>query len=397
LTLQTKNIGFRGIVAADSKISKVDGENGRLIYRGYTIETLAQRASFSEVVFLLLMGRLPTIDELHSTHRTMADARKLPRPIIEMLKTRSTDADPMDVLQAAVACLADHDPDIHVERRSARIRSSLKLIARLPQVMAAWFHMRAGRKAPMTNSTAGQSASFLRTLWGREPSKEEARLVDTLLVLHAEHSFNASTFTVRQVTSTKAHLYAAVSAGIGSLSGPLHGGANARVMDMLMEIGYSDNVKEWVKKRIESKERIMGLGHAVYKVEDPRARILKEIAEKTLKDTPEEQWFRLALEVQRTARELLIEMKGLDLYPNVDFYSGGVLHALGLPPEFFPAFFAISRVTGWCAHAIEEEFADAQPKAVIYRPRCHYIGKWESPDGLPFIPIEERRPQESKG
>jgi citrate synthase len=222
-------------------------------------------------------------------------------------------------------------------------------------------------------------------------------LVDILMVLHAEHSFNASTFTVRQVTSTRAHLYAAISAGIGSLSGPLHGGANARVMDMLMEIGYSDNVKEWVRKRIESGDRIMGLGHAIYKVEDPRARILKTIAEETLKGTPEEQWFRLALDVQKTARELLIEMKGLDLYPNVDFYSGGVLHALGLPTEFFPAFFAISRVTGWCAHAIEEEFADAQPKAVMYRPRCNYIGKWDSPDGLKFVSIEERRAQEGKG
>lgn len=396
MSMQTKNIGFRGIIAADSKISKVDGENGKLFYRGYSIELLAEKASFSEVVFLLLMGRLPTIDELHSTHRTMADARKLPKAVIEMLKTRSNHADPMDVLQAAVACLADHDREIGIERRSARIRSSLRLIAQLPQVMAAWFHMRAGRKAPLTNSTAGQSASFLRTLWGREPSKAEARLVDNLLVLHAEHSFNASTFTVRQVTSTKAHLYAAISAGIGSLSGPLHGGANARVMDMLQEIGYSDNVKEWVKKRIESKERIMGLGHAVYKVEDPRAKVLKKIAEETLKDTPEEQWFRLALDVQRTARELLIEMKGLDLFPNVDFYSGGVLHALGLPTEFFPAFFAISRVTGWCAHAIEEEFADAQPKAVMYRPRCNYVGKYQDPDGLSFIPIEERRASEHK-
>lgn len=388
--METKNIGLRGITAADSKISMVDGEKGQLIYRGYRITTLAEKASFSEVVFLLLMGRLPTIDELNTTRRDMADARKLPRSIIDMLKTRSAEADPMDVLQGAVSCLVDHDPDVRSTRRSARIRSSLRLIARMPMVVAAWFHIRAGRKAPISGSTAGHAASFLRALWGREPTEAEARLVDILLVLHAEHTFNASTFTVRQVTSTRANLYAAVAAGVGSLSGPLHGGANARVMEMLMEIGDTENVEPWVRKRIEAGERIMGLGHAVYKVEDPRATILKRVAKETLAGTPEERWFRLALDVQKVARELLAEMKGLVLHPNVDFYSGGVLHALGLPAEFFPAFFAISRVTGWCAHAIEEEFADAQPKPVIYRPRCHYIGKYGGPEGLPFIPIEER-------
>ena len=385
-----KNIGLRGVVVADSKISNVDGENGRLIYRGYSIETLSQKATFSETVFLLLMGRLPTIDELKSVHQTMADARKLPRNIIDMLKTRSPEADPMDVLQASVACLADHDPDIRSDRRSARVRSSLRLIARMPMVVAAWYHIRAGRKRPEMTSNAGQSASFLRTLWGREPTPAEARLVDILTVIHAEHSFNASTFTVRQVTSTKAHIYAAVSAGVGSLSGSLHGGANACVMDMLMEIGSINNVEPWVRKRIESHERIMGFGHSVYKTTDPRATILRNMAKDTLAGKPEEHWFRLALEVEKVTHRLLLEIRGLDLHPNVDFYSGGVLQALGLPTEFFPAFFAISRVTGWCAHAIEEEFADAQPKAVLYRPSVNYTGKMHEPDGLPFTPIQER-------
>lgn len=385
-----KNIGLRGVVVADSKISNVDGENGKLVYRGYSIETLSQKATFSETVFLLLMGRLPTLDELNTTHQTMADARKLPRAVIDMLKVRSPEADPMDVLQAAVACLADHDPDLRTDRRSGRVRSALRIIARMPMVVAAWYHIRAGRKRPEMTSNSGQSASFLRTLWGREPTKAEARLVDILTVIHAEHSFNASTFTVRQVTSTRAHIYAAVSAGVGSLGGPLHGGANARVMEMLMEIGSIDNVEPWVRKRIESHDRIMGLGHSVYKTIDPRAVILKKIAEETLTGKPEEHWFRLALEVEKVGKRLLLEMRGLDLQPNVDFYSGGVLQALGLPTEFFPAFFAISRVTGWCAHVIEEEFADAQPKAVLYRPSVNYTGKFQEPAGLPFIPIEDR-------
>ncbi len=385
-----KNIGLRGVVVADSKISDVDGQRGRLIYRGYLIETLAKHATFSETVFLLLNGRLPTLSELQTTHQTMADARKLPRAIIDMMKTRTPEADPMDVLQAAVCCLADHDPDIQSDRRSARLRSSLRLIARLPMVVAAWFHIRAGRKRPEMTSTSGQSASFLRTLWGREPTPAEAKLVDILTIVHAEHSFNASTFVVRQITSTKAHIYAAVAAGIGSLGGPLHGGANARVMDMLMEIGSIENVEPWVRKRIENHERIMGLGHSVYKTTDPRATILKKMAEEVLAGRPEEHWFKLSLEVEKVARRLLLEIRGLDLHPNVDFYSCGVIQALGLPTEFFPAFFAMSRVTGWCSHVIEEEFADAQPKPVLYRPSMNYIGKFQEPDGLSFIPIEER-------
>jgi citrate synthase len=214
--------------------------------------------------------------------------------------------------------------------------------------------------------------------------------MDVLLVLHAEHTFNASTFAVREVASTKASLYMSVASGVGALSGPLHGGANARVMEMLMKIGDASAVEPWVRGRIESGQRVMGFGHAVYRTEDPRAGVLREVAQRTLAGRPEQKWFALALEVDRVTRALLREIKGLTLYPNVDFYSGGILSALGLANESFPAFFAVSRVSGWCAHFVEEEFSEAQPKSVIYRPEANYVGRYCGPSGCSFVPLEQR-------
>lgn len=385
-----KNIGLRGVTVADSKVSKVDGINGRLIYRGYKIQDLAQEATFEEIVYLLLIGRLPTAEELSETKAIMARERSLPTEIINMLKARDKNADPMDVLQSAVAALSDSDPDLQSSERAGRVTSAFRLISRTAFVIAAWYHIRKGEEPAEIDTSLSHAGAFLKALWKNDPSEQETKLMDVLLVLHAEHTFNASTFAVREVASTRAHIYASVAAGVGALSGPLHGGANRKVMHMLEEIGDESNVEEWIRNRIESNQRVMGLGHAVYKTEDPRAQILRRVAEDTLKGTRDQKWFDLSLKVDETARRLLKEIKGLELYPNVDFFSGGVLHAIGFDESFFPALFAVSRVSGWCAHYIEEEFAEAQPKATIYRPRANYTGRLCGEQGCQFIPLEQR-------
>lgn len=385
-----KNIGLRGVTVADSKVSKVDGAQGKLIYRGYSIADLAGQTAFAEVVFLLLMGRLPTDDELKATERSLSEARLLPAPVIEMLRLHNPKSNPMDVLQSAVSALAFYDPDLTGTERSHRVRSALRLIARTTSLLTAWYHLSRGEEPHLPAPEDSQAGAYLRMLWGRSPSLDEINLMNILLVIHAEHTFNASTFAVREVASTQAHLYASVAAGVGALSGALHGGANARVMEMLERIDETGDVEKWVRTRIEAGKRVMGLGHAVYKTEDPRARVLRDVAAKVLGGTDKEKWFKLALEVEQVSRRLLKEIKGYDLYPNVDFYSGGVLRGLGLPNSFFPAFFATSRVAGWCAHYIEEEFAEAQPKPALYRPRANYTGRLCGPQGCRFVPLEAR-------
>ena len=211
-----------------------------------------------------------------------------------------------------------------------------------------------------------------------------------MLILHADHTFNASTFAVREVASTQANLYASVSAGVGALSGALHGGANAKVMTMLLDIGSESNVEPWITNRIDSGNRIMGLGHAVYKTEDPRAAILRRVAAEVLAGKEAEQWFNLGLQVEKIGRKQLQKKKAMDLYPNVDFYSSPVLFGLGLPIDMFPVFFAVSRVSGWCAHYLEECFAEAQPKPALYRPKAEYTGRLCDSEACEWVPIDKR-------
>jgi citrate synthase len=390
--LDIKNIGLRGITVADTRISLVDGLRGQLLYRGYHIRDLAAKATYEEVVHLLLLDRLPTAREQALVRAKLAAGRRLPDEVWTYLTLRHADARPMDVIQGAVPLLADHDPDLDAAGRPAMVRSSLRLIGRLGTIVAAWLYQRRGE--PLADTFADPAVSHARALMqmflGREASEDEERLMDILLILHAEHTFNASTFSARQVASTLAHMYAAVTAGVGSLSGRLHGGANARVMEMLLEIGDLDQVPAWLEQRIASKRRIMGLGHAVYRTEDPRAAILRTVAERTLAGREQEKWLRLACEVERIARQTLREKRGLDLWPNVDFYSGPILYALGLPTDMFPAFFALSRVAGWCAHVIEEQLAEAAPKPTLYRPGSTYIGRYCGEEGCPLEPLPQR-------
>jgi len=387
---QTKNIGLRGISVADTHISMVNGEAGKLFYRGFAIQDLAKQACFEEVIYLLLQGQAPNIEQLNEVRRALEESRALPEEVKNMLLARAKTAAPMDVMQGAVTVLADVDPDLKSRDRDTVYISCLRLISRFATTAAAWQRIREG-KTPVTLTTGQSHASaFLQGLWGRMPSTEEADLMDLMLILHADHTFNASTFAVREVASTQAHLYASVSSGVGALSGALHGGANAKVMAMLLEIGSLANVEPWVTESINAGERIMGLGHAVYKTEDPRAAILRQVAETVLAGKEAEQWFKLSLEVEKIGRKQLQEKKNLDLYPNVDFYSSPVLYGLGLPIDMFPVFFAVSRVAGWCAHYLEECFAEAQPKPALYRPKADYTGRLCDSDACEWIPIEKR-------
>lgn len=389
----TKNIGLRGITIADTRVSMVDGNEGTLQYRGYSIQDLAKQATFEEIIFLLLTGDAPNGKELQEIGEALAACRDLPEPLEQMLRCRPKTANPMDVMQSAVAALADMDPGLGSQDRQTVYLSCLKLIARFATTAAAWQRLRQGKEPVKPDFDLGHAAAFLQGLWDRRPTTEEARLMDLLLVLHADHTFNASTFAVREVASTQAHLYAAVSAGVGALSGPLHGGANAQVMRMLLEISTIDAVEPWITQRLAAGQKIMGLGHAVYKTEDPRAGILRQVAERVLAGTDQEKWFQLSLKVEEIGRKQLREKKGKELYPNVDFYSSPVLFGLGLPIDMLPVFFGVSRVSGWCAHYLEECFAEAQPKPALYRPKAHYTGRLCGPEGCRWTPLGDREAQ----
>ncbi len=372
---ETKNIGLRGITIADTRISMVDGERGRLFYRGYPIQQLAEQATFEEVILLLLYGHAPTLADIRRVENNLREYRQLPEEIYGMLKIFRPSAAPMDVMQAVAAALAQFDPDLQTDNREAVGRSCLRLIARFASAAAAWQRIRNGLEPIRDLDDSSHAAAFLHGMWGRVPTAEETRLMDLLLVLHADHTFNASTFAVREVASTRANLYASVSAGVGALSGDLHGGANAKVMQMLLEIGDLDRVESWISQRIDAGQRIMGLGHAVYQTEDPRAGILRKVADKVLQRPEDRRWFELGLAVEQQGKAILLEKKKLVLYPNVDFFSSPVLYGQGFPIDMFPVFFAVSRVSGWCAHFLEEHFAEAQPKPQLYRPEASYTGR----------------------
>lgn len=387
---ETKDIGLRGIPVADTRISAVDGEKGKLIYRGYDIDELARYSTFEETVYLLLYETLPTRKELEIFKETLASERHLPAGIIRHLKKRKKTANTMDVLQSVIPMLADFDSEARVETKGVNIEKSIKLIAKIATLVAYWDRIRKNLDIKKPDGRLGHAANFLYMLTGVIPDVQTVRDFDTCLVLHAEHSFNASTFAARVVASTRAHMYACVGAALGALSGELHGGANTQVMKMLFEIDNVDKVEKWVKAKLDAGERIMGMGHAVYKTMDPRARILSGISEKVAERTGNRKWFELSRKIDIVAREELKKRKGKDIYPNVDFYSPSIYCVMGIDTELFTPVFAVSRISGWCAHIIEEKFAEAQPKAVIYRPEADYIGKYCGFEGCKYVPLEKR-------
>jgi len=371
-----KNTGLRGVTVADTKVSFIDGVKGVLIYRGYRIEELAERSTFMETAYLLLYGVLPTRTQLVDFECDVRGSRDLPDHIYPCLQKFPKGAGPMDMLQAAVPMLAMADPDIGKEDREANVRMAKRLIARMPAVVAAWERIRNDKEPLPPDPSLSHAANFLWQLDGKEPEEETAKDLDCCLILHADHTFNASTFACREVCSTRAHMYAAVAAGVGALSGSLHGGANTRVMKMLLELEREKDVAAWVKQRIDSGERIMGMGHAVYKTMDPRASFLKNMATRLGRKKGMEKWDELAKSLEKIAIEEFDRRGKTEIRPNVDFFSAPVYFMMGIPLDLFTAIFAISRIAGWCSHIIEEKFAEAQEKPALYRPTAEYVGNY---------------------
>lgn len=393
--VRLKNTGLRGVKVADTKISYIDGENGILIYRGYRIEELAERATFMEVAHLLLDGTLPTKAQLAQFNRQALAARQVPEFIHDTFRRLPPTAAPMDVLQATVPLLGLADPELLLETKEANLRKAIRLIARLPAVVAAWHRIRNRCEPLPADDSLSHAANFLWQLTGRKPDEAMARKLDVCLVLHADHTFNASTFACREVVSTQAHLYAGVAAGIGALSGSLHGGANARVMQMLeqieAEVASPDEVAAWVKQRLAKGEKIMGMGHAVYKTVDPRSVILKKMSIELGRQTGHENWYQLLTRIDEVAEREFARMGKAGIKSNVDFYSGSVYSMMGIPIDLMTPIFAISRVSGWCAHIIEEKFGEAQGKPALYRPSAEYVGDYCGPIGCVFQPLDERQ------
>jgi citrate synthase len=384
------NTGLRGVVIADTRISDVQGAAGKLIYRGYLIQDLANRTSFEEVTYLLLFEKLPNIAELKAFKDQLAAERDIPAEVIAALKTRPKNALAMDILQAGVCLLAHHDPDVADQSREAALRMAIRLIAKFPTIVAAWDRIRIDKEPVKPSSKLDHAANFLYMLTGAEPDIEAGRVMDTCLVLHAEHSFNASTFAAREVASTRAHIYAAVAAAVGSLSGELHGGANVRVMEMLSEIGSLDKVEAYVNQQFDAGLKIFGLGHAVYDTDDPRAHILAPMSKTMGERSGETKWYEMSQLLEKTGKAEFKKRKGKDIYVNVDFYSASLYYAMGIPMDLFTPLFAISRISGWSAHVIEEYFAGAAPKPMLYRPESDYIGDYCGPDVCELEPLAER-------
>jgi len=389
-TLDTKNVGLRGIKIADTRISDVDGEKGNLIYRGYNICDLVSHSTFEEVAFLLLNDRLPKAEELKKFHSELVSEREVPETVYQFLKMMPDAAHPMDVLEASIPILAAYDPQARDESREANTKKAVRLIAKIPNIVASWDRVRKGNKPVRPDPFLNHAGNFLYMLSGSLPDPATAKDFDTCLILHAEHSFNASTFAGREVASTHAHMYASILAALCALSGELHGGANSEVMKMLSEIGEEGRVKSWVAARLQKGGKIMGMGHAVYHTEDPRATFLRGICERLATRTGNPKWCQLSKSVEAATKEEFKELKGKEIYPNVDFFSASVYHMMGIARDLFTPVFAVARVPGWAAHIIEEKFAEAQPKPELYRPDADYVGSYCGFQGCEYIPIEKR-------
>jgi len=389
--IKTKNTGLRGIKVADTKISDVDGENGVLIYRGYRIEELARYSTFEETAYLLLYDMLPSVEQLKEFSRGLAESRRLPGFVLDSMKQIPRRSLPMDVLQAAIPLLAMADPVLTAETRDANLAMAVRLIARVAAVVAAWQRIREGLEPLPSDDALSHAGDFLWQLSGAKPDPETAKDLDTALVLHADHSFNASTFACREVVSTQAHMYAGVAAGVGALSGSLHGGANEQVMKMLLSLQGEKDIAGWVRHQLDSGRKIMGMGHAVYKTIDPRASFLKEMGRRLGVKLGQEQWHRMLTQIEETAVSELAKRGKTTIKPNVDFYSAPVYHLMGIPHDLMTSVFAVARIAGWTAHIIEEKFGDAQQKPALYRPSSEYIGNYCGRSGCVYTPVRERK------
>jgi citrate synthase len=370
--------GLEDVPVAESAISFVDGKNARLEYRGIAVEELARKSCYEETAWLLLKGELPTQRELANFDDELRHHRRLKYKLVDLIKCLPETGHPMDALQAAVAALGMFYPARDVSNAKSNWDSVVRLIAKMPTCVAAFHRLRYGDEAIMPRDDLSHAANFYYMLFEHEPSPAVSRILDACLILHAEHTMNASTFSGRVTGSTLASPYSVVSAAVGTLTGPLHGGANEEVLEMLGDIGSPEKAKSWLTDAVAKKRKIMGFGHRVYKVKDPRATVLQELAENVFVETSKPKEYLLALELEKAAVEVL-GPKGI--YPNVDFFSGIVYQALGIPRDLFTPIFAIARVAGWLAHWLEQLQHNR-----IFRPEQIYIGK----HNVAYVPMEKR-------
>ncbi len=369
--------GLEGIVANSTRLSDVQGDQGKLIYGGYDISELAGKATYEEVIHLLWHGHLPNRKELADLTQNLRSRRELPLGVVRFLTRAPRKANPMDVIRTAVSMLGLYDSDLEEDINVDKNRIRAFHITAKIGVIAAYFHRaRQGKPLPPVRTDLSEAAHFLYLINGEEASPETVKTLDVAFVLHADHGMNASTFSARVTIATLSDMYSAITSAIGTLKGPLHGGANEGVIHMLQEIGSEENVDAWVDEQLAEKRKILGIGHRVYKVLDPRAPFLRDMAIKLTDELGEPKWIRMS---ERIA-QLMREKKGLEA--NVDFYSATVYHSLGIPTDLFTPIFAIARCAGWTAHVLEQ-LADNR----LYRPLSEYVGP---APGLKFIPIEER-------
>ena len=367
--------GLEGVVAAESSIGDVDGINGVLIYQGYDIHELAEHSNFEETVFLLWHGRLPKREELDELRRALADSQQVPAEVFDLIRRAPADAEPMDTLRTAVSALAFYDRGARDLSREGALRTATRLTAQFPVLVVAIERIRRGEEPIAPPAGVSLAEGFLYMLKGERPSERAAHVFDVALILHADHELNASTFTARVVAGTLADMYGAVTAAIAALSGPLHGGANTNVMKMLLEIGSPERAEGWLREALAQKKKVMGFGHRVYRTEDPRSVWLRRFSQEMGEAKGETKWF----EILERLREVMFAEK--KLYPNVDYYSGSAYHLMGIPLDLFTPIFAVSRISGWTGHILEQ-YANNR----LIRPRAEYTG----PRDLKYVPIGER-------
>lgn len=368
--------GLEGVVAASSSICKVNGTEGRLIYQGYDIHDLAEHSSFEEVIYLLWFGRLPVQQELETVKKELGANRAIPKDVIDMMKTFPKEAVPMEVLRTVTSMLSMYDPDSTDNGREANIRKATRLTAQMPTVVAYWDCIRNGREVVEPRADHSTAASFLYLLHsGKEPDEVSVRSLDIALILHAEHGLNASTFASRVASATLTDLHSAITAAIGTLKGPLHGGANQEVIKMLIEIDDLDKVEGHILKMLQDHKKVMGFGHRVYKTEDPRAFHLRKMSEALSARSSESKWYEMSRKIEETVK------REKNLNANVDFYSASVYYMLGIPRDLFTPIFAMSRMSGWAAHVLEQ-FENNR----LIRPTAEYTGKMD----LKYVPVAQR-------
>ena len=378
--------GLKDVIAVNSSICTVDGEQGILTYRGYDIRDLATQATYEEVVYLLWYGELPTKAQLAGFNRQFAGARPLPDAVLPSMRTYPSTAHPLDALRTAVSVAAMHDPDARANTPDANLRKTLRLAAQIPVMVGTWHRVRAGQQPVAPLAEGSTAENFLYVMTGRRPTPTAARTMDMIFVLHADHEINASTFATRVAVATFTDLHAAIIAAIATLKGPRHGGANEDVLEMLLEIGDSALAERYIEdrwqrrsqlsreERARPENRVPGWGHAVYKVDDPRAGVLREMARKLSAEAGTTKVFDTAMCVYESMHRVS------DLPVNVDFFSAVVYHALGIPIDLCTSIFAAARISGWCAHALEQ-YNDR-----LIRPRANYTG----PPPRAFVPLASR-------